>query len=56
MNFIIEVIKKSSDGPDCVFVVRRGDGFPLHVGDSLDDAKDFLQEQISQALKPKSDA
>ena len=57
MNFIIEVIKKGADSSALVFVVRRQDGFPMCVKDSLDEATNYIQKQIDEALKPKkSDA
>ena len=56
MNFIIEVIKCHPESEDLIYVVRRQDGFPMFVADSLDDLKDLIQKQIDQALKPKSDS
>ena len=41
MNFIIEVIKKSADSSALVFVVRRQDGFPMSVQDSLEERSDL---------------
>lgn len=54
MNFIIEVIKKSADSSALVFVVRRQDGFPMCVKESLDECTEFIQNQIDLALEPKS--
>lgn len=54
MNFIIEVIKKSADSSVLVFVVRRQDGFPMCVKESLDECTGFIQNQIDLALEPKS--
>ena len=54
MNFIIEVIKKSADSSALVFVVRRQDGFPMCVKDSLAECSEFIQNQINAALEPKS--
>lgn len=54
MNFIIEVIKKSADSSALVFVVRRQDGFPLCVKESLDECTEFIQNQINEALQPRS--
>ena len=56
MNFIIEVLKKKEDSSVLVFVVRNHQGFPMLVADSLDEASKFIQSQINQALKKKSDA
>ena len=56
MNFIIEVIKKSADSSALVFVVRRQDGFPMCVKDSLDEVKDFIQDAINKALESEKDS
>lgn len=54
MNFIIEVIKKSADSSALVFVVRRQDGFPMCVKDSLVESLEFIQNQIDKALQAES--
>ena len=55
MNFIIEVLKKKENENVLVFVVRNSQGFPQLVADSLDEAKEFIQNQIDAALQKKSD-
>ena len=55
MNFIIEVLKKKENENILVFVVRNSQGFPLFVGDSLEEAKEFILNQIDAALQKKSD-
>ena len=56
MNFIIEVLKKKEDSSVLVFVVRNQQGFPVLVADSLDEAKDYIQDAIYKALEPSKDS
>ena len=56
MNFIIEVLKKKEDSSVLVFVVRNQQGFPVLVADSLDEAKDYIQDAINKALEPSKDS
>ena len=56
MNFIIEVLKKKEDSSVLVFVVRNQQGFPVLVADSLDEAKDYVQDAINKALEPSKDS
>ena len=56
MNFIIEFLPKKSNSLEFVCVVRRPDGFPLCVCDSLDEAKLFIEEKLDEAVKAKSNA
>lgn len=51
MNFIIEILPKKENSSIFVFVVRRGDGFPLAVCDSLEGAKDCIQEKFDEMRK-----
>ena len=55
MNFIIEVLKKKENEHILVFVVRNSQGFPQLVADSLDEAKEFIQNQTSSAKQHRSD-
>lgn len=56
MNFIIEFLPKKSNTLEFVCVVRRPDGFPLCVCDSLDEAKTFIEEKLDEAKNVKSNA
>lgn len=51
MNFIIEVLPKKENGDLFTFVVRRGDGFPIALCDSLEDAKDVIQAKFDEMRK-----
>lgn len=51
MNFIIEILPKLENGNEFSFVVRRGDGFPIAVCDSLDSARDCIQEKFDEMRK-----
>ena len=57
MNFIIEILPKKENGNSFVYVVRAQNGFPLSVCDSLEGAKDVIQEKFDEMLKQsKSDS
>ena len=57
MNFIIEILPKKENGNEFVYVVRAQNGFPLSVCDSLEGAKDVIQEKFDDLRKQsKSDA
>lgn len=51
MNFIIEILPKKENGNQFVWVVRAQNGFPLAVCDSLDGAKDIIQEKFDESRK-----
>lgn len=51
MNFIIEILPKKENGNQFVWVVRAQNGFPLAVCDSLEGAKDIIQEKFDESLK-----
>lgn len=51
MNFIIEILPKKENGNQFVYVVRAQNGFPLAVCDSLNGAKDIIQEKFDDARK-----
>lgn len=51
MNFIIEILPKKENGNVFVFVVRSSNGFPLAVCDSLEGAKDVIQEKFDEMRK-----
>ena len=46
MNFIVEILPKKENGNEFVWVVRAQNGFPIAVCDSLDGAKDIIQEKF----------
>ena len=46
MNFIIEILPKKENGNEFVFVVRGQNGFPLAVCETLEGAKDVIQEKF----------
>lgn len=48
MNFIIEILPKKEKGNQFVYVVRAQNGFPLSVCDSLEGAKDVIQEKFDE--------
>lgn len=56
MNFIIEVLPKKEQVKEFVFVVRAQNGFPISVCDTLEGAKNVIQEKLDEALKEKSNA
>ena len=57
MNFIIEILPKKENGNSFVYVVRAQNGFPLSVCDSLEGAKDVIQEKFDEMRKQsKSDS
>lgn len=56
MNFIIEILPKKENEKEFVFVVRAQNGFPISVCDSLEFAKDVIQQKMDEALKSKSNA
>lgn len=56
MSFIIEFLPKKYNPKELVCVVRANNGFPLCVCDTLDEAKDFIQEKLDEASKVKSNA
>lgn len=57
MNFIIEILPKKENSNIFVYVVRSSNGFPLAVCDSLESAKDVIQEKFDEARKNvKSDS
>lgn len=51
MNFIIEILPKKENGNQFVWVVRAQNGFPLAVCDSLEGAKDIIQEKFDETRK-----
>lgn len=51
MNFIVEILPKKENGNQFVYVVRDMHGYPLAVCDSLDGAKDFIQEKFNEMRK-----
>lgn len=51
MNFIIEILPKKENGNQFVYVVRAQNGFPLSVCDSLEGAKDVIQEKFDEMRK-----
>jgi hypothetical protein len=51
MNFIIEILPKKEKVNEFVFVVRAQNGFPISVCDSLDGAKDVIQEKFEELRK-----
>lgn len=50
MNFIIEILPKKENGNKFVYVVRAHNGYPLAVCESLEAAKDVIQEKHDQFL------
>lgn len=54
MNFIIEILPKKEKGNQFVFVVRRPDGFPISVCESLEGAKDVILEKFDEYRKSLS--
>ena len=50
MNFILEILPKKENGNQFVYVVRAQNGFPLAVCESLEAAKDCIQEYHEQFL------
>lgn len=48
MNFIIEILPKKENGNQFVYVVRNGQGYPLITCESLEGAKDFIQEKFDE--------
>ena len=56
MNFIIEILPKRENGNEFVYVVRAHNGFPLAVCESLEGAKDVIQEKLDEANQAKSNA
>ena len=53
MNFIIEILPKRENGNEFVYVVRAHNGFPLAVCESLEGAKDVIQEKFDEFRKTK---
>lgn len=51
MNFIIEILPKKENGNQFVYVVRANNGFPLAVCESLEGAKDVIQEKFEEFRK-----
>lgn len=51
MNFIIEILPKKENGNQFVWVVRSQHGFPLAVCDSLEVAKDIIQQKFDETRK-----
>lgn len=51
MNFILEVLPKKENGNEFVWIVRAQNGFPLAVCETLDGAKDIIQEKFEDARK-----
>ena len=57
MNFIIEILPKRENGNSFVYVVRAQNGYPISVCDSLEGAKDVIQEKFDEMRKQsKSDS
>lgn len=54
MNFIIEILPKRENGSQFVYVVRNQNGFPLSVCESLEGAKDVIQENLDKVLAAQS--
>lgn len=55
MNFILEILPKKENGNQFVYVVRAQNGFPLAVCDTLEGAKDCIQEKFDEMRKQTSD-
>ena len=53
MNFIIEILPKRENGNEFVYVVRAHNGFPLAVCESLEGAKDVINEKFEEFRKTK---
>lgn len=51
MNFIIEILPKRENGNQFSFVVRRGDGLPIAVCETLDGAKEVIQQKFDELRK-----
>lgn len=51
MNFIIEILPKKEKSNEFVYVVRAQNGFPISVCDSLDGAKDVIEEKFDEMRK-----
>ena len=51
MIFIIEILPKKENGNVFVYVVRSQNGFPIAVCDSLEGAKDVIQEKFDEMCK-----
>ena len=55
MNFILEVLPKKENANQFVWIVRAQNGFPLAVCDSLENAKEVIEEKFNQSLaKPEN--
>lgn len=51
MNFIIEILPKKENRNQFVYVVRAQNGFPISVCETLDGAKDVIQEKFDEMRK-----
>ena len=51
MNFIVEILPKKENGNEFAWVVRAQNGFPIAVCDSLEGAKDIIQEKFDDMCR-----
>ena len=51
MSFIIEFLPKYGKKSEFSVVVRQPNGFPCGLFDTLDEAKDFMDNELKKALK-----
>ena len=54
MNFIVEILPKKENGNQFAWVVRAQNGFPIAVCDSLEGAKDIIEEKFNEMRKSLS--
>lgn len=54
MNFIVEILPKKENGNVFAWVVRAQNGFPIAVCDSLEGAKDIIEEKFNDMRKTLS--
>ena len=54
MSFIIEFLPKFGKKKEFSVVVRQPNGFPCGLFDTLDEAKDFMDNELSKALQAES--
>lgn len=56
MNFIVEILPKRENASVFVYVVRNQNGFPIAVCESLEGAKDVIQENLDKMLAARSES
>lgn len=56
MNFIIEILPKRENASQFVYVVRNQNGFPLAVCESLEGAKDVIQENLDKMFAARAES